>query len=130
MKQRELRTQLKSDKSFEENQDTNVDAIPRVSPHDTLRPNYTVLVDTNFMLSSIDIFRLILSSNNWSVVIPNTVMTELLGLGSSPTVGDAAHGAVETIQACITAKKDPRIIGNNVTNIKMGFYKEKLQDDS
>lgn len=47
-------------------------------------------------------------------------------------MGVAAHDALATIQASITAKRDLRIItakGSNVTNIS-GFYKEKLQDDS
>ena len=59
-------------------------------------------------------------------------MTELVGLGCSPTVGTAARDALATIQTSITAKRDLKIItakGSNITNIS-GFYKEKLQDDS
>ena len=159
MKQRELKTQLKSEKTIEEEQEMNLESSRRVSAREALRPNYTILVvDTNFMLSSLDIFKLMIATNDWSVVIPNTgmfppfgadsdlkfeersltklctiVMTELVGLNSSPTVGSAASNAIATIQASIIAKKDLRIItakGSNVTNMgtNMGFYKEKLEE--
>lgn len=70
-----LKTQLKLEHTVEEEQETNLEATRRISARDALRPNYTVLVvDTNFMLSSLDMFRLMVSDNGWSVVIPNTGM--------------------------------------------------------
>ena len=72
-KQRELITQLKSEKAIEEEQETNLESSRRVSAREALRPNYTIfVVDTNFMLSSLDIFKLMVENNDWSVVIPNT----------------------------------------------------------
>lgn len=75
MRQRELKTQLKSDKPAEEEQEANFEAIRRTPARDALYPGYTVIVvDTNFMLSSLDVFKLLVSNNDWSVVIPNTGM--------------------------------------------------------
>ena len=72
MKQRELRTQLKSEKVVED-QEMSLEAIRRVSAREALRANYTVLVvDTNFILSSLELFKLMLEKDEWSVVIPNT----------------------------------------------------------
>jgi len=76
LKQRELKTQLKSEKGIEEEDEMNLEPSRRASAREALRPNYTILVvDTNFMLSSLDIFKLMFNeTNDWSVVIPNTGM--------------------------------------------------------
>ncbi|RPB22750.1 hypothetical protein L211DRAFT_869220 [Terfezia boudieri ATCC MYA-4762] len=131
LKQRELKSKIQSGGTPGE-EEMNHESSRRVSAREALRPNFTILVvDTNFMLSSLDIFKLMVVNNDWSVVVPNTVMTELMGLNSSPTVGSAASNAISAIQASIVAKKDLRIItakGSNVTNMGMGFYREKLED--
>ncbi|KAF8418948.1 hypothetical protein EV426DRAFT_299395 [Tirmania nivea] len=132
-KQIELKYQLSAEPTVEE---ANLESSRRISARDALRPNYTILVvDTNLMLSSLDVFKLMVKTNDWTVVVPNTVMTELMGLNSSPTVGAAASNAIAAIQTSITAKKDLRIItakGSNLTNMStnMGFYKEKLEEHS
>ncbi|KAF8467428.1 hypothetical protein BDZ91DRAFT_793776 [Kalaharituber pfeilii] len=130
LKQRELKTKLESGANIDPGQDMNLETIRRVSAREALRAHYTVLVvDTNFMLSSLDIFDLMIADNKWSVVIPNTVMTELMGLQSSKSVAESAKQAVAAIQQAILSKKDIRVVtakGSNVTN--SCFYKEKLEE--
>ena len=68
-----LQTQLKAEKPVGE--EASLGPIRKVSPHDALRLGYTVLVvDTNFMLSSLDIFRLTIA-NAWSIVTPKSLLT-------------------------------------------------------
>ena len=55
------------------------------------------MLDTNFMLSSSDKFKLMVKSNDWSIVIPNSHDT--------PTVTAAASNAIATIQASIVTTK-------------------------
>ncbi|RPA94597.1 hypothetical protein L873DRAFT_1700991 [Choiromyces venosus 120613-1] len=101
----------------------------------SLKENFTIcftnpivlVVDTNILLSQPEIFKLMVSTFNWSIVIPNTVITELLGLrNSTGPVGDSTKAAMIAIHEALTDKRDVKVVtakGSNVTNI--GFYKEQ-----
>ncbi|KAI5811270.1 hypothetical protein DFH27DRAFT_19132 [Peziza echinospora] len=126
-----LETQLESGKPSESETKPSPELISRTPPRDALRSNYTVLVvDTNFLLKSPELFKLTLANNDWSMVIPNTALTELSGLiNSSGPVASEARDALAAIRAAITAKKDLKIItakGNDMT--RQIFYKERLEE--
>lgn len=124
--QRQLKAQLKSS--------WTPDVAPEVKHSlvkgpEALRPQYTVLVvDTNLLLSHPETFKFIVSSGNWAIIIPNCVITELVGLAkNSGTVQKAASSAILLINEYLSEKKDIKVItskGNNVTYT--GFYKEQL----
>ena len=63
----ELQTQLAEkpigEQASGKNQEQNLGPISKVSPRDALRPGYTVLVvDTNFILSSLNILKLTIAN--------------------------------------------------------------------
>ncbi|KAF8431733.1 hypothetical protein BGX38DRAFT_285555 [Terfezia claveryi] len=59
LKQRELKTQLQSGGTIGEEEMDHESSRSRVSAREALRPNFMILVvDTNFMPSSLDIFNL------------------------------------------------------------------------
>ena len=65
LKQRKLKAQLKFEKGIEEEDEMNLEPSRRASAREALRANYTILVvDTNFMLSSLDIFKLMINETN------------------------------------------------------------------
>lgn len=85
----ELQTQLAEkpvgEQASGQNTEQNLGLLRRVSPRDALRQGYTVLVvDTNFMLSSLHIFKLTIA-NNWSIVIPNTGVYPLYNNRTMPS---------------------------------------------
>ncbi|KAG0126475.1 hypothetical protein HOY82DRAFT_491739 [Tuber indicum] len=125
---RELESQLKSSGKAADSGEQPKQAVAK-GP-ESLKENFSVLVvDTNLLLSQPEVFKLMVSTFNWSIVIPNTVViTELLGLtNSTGPVSDAAKAAMIAINEALTDKRDVKVVtakGSNVTNI--GFYKEQL----
>ncbi|KAI9779925.1 MAG: hypothetical protein M1839_007081 [Geoglossum umbratile] len=100
--------------------------------NELLIPYYTTMVcDTNLFLSQLDVFRLMINNAGWSVVIPNSVITELSGLSRNlNSVGRDAARALDAIKSAIEEKKDVAIVtskGNVVTNQGL-FYKEQLEN--
>ncbi|RPA91656.1 hypothetical protein L873DRAFT_1712983, partial [Choiromyces venosus 120613-1] len=62
-----------------------------------------LVVDSNILLSQPGIFKQMVSALNWSIVTPNTFITELLSLTSSTgPVGDSAMAAVIAIHEALT----------------------------
>jgi rRNA-processing protein FCF1 len=124
---RELESQLKSSGKAADPAEEPRQAVAK-GP-ESLKENFSVLVvDTNLLLSQPEVFKLMVSTFNWSIVIPNTVITELLGLtNSTGPVGDAAKAAMIAINEALTDERDVKVVtakGSNVT--KSGFYKEQL----
>ncbi|CCX15608.1 Similar to Uncharacterized protein YKR096W; acc. no. P36168 [Pyronema omphalodes CBS 100304] len=95
---------------------------------ESLDARYTAFViDTNLLISHLETFNLI-TSQKWPVIIPNSVITELNGLGNNTgSVGDSAKSARITINRMITEGKDIRIFTSRNTDVtKAPGYKEKL----
>ena len=94
----ELQTQLAEKPVGEQaSQEQNLGPARKVPPRDALRPGYTVIVvDTNFMLNSLEIVKLTIANNVWSIVIPNTGVYPHLncprGLISMSRSDDGASG--------------------------------------
>ena len=90
-----------------------------------------MVCDTNLFLSQLDVFWLMINNAGWSVVIPNSVITELSGLSRNPNpVGRDAARALDAIKSAIEEKKDVAIVtskGSIVTNQGL-FYKEQLEN--
>ncbi|KAG0639286.1 hypothetical protein HOY80DRAFT_886553 [Tuber brumale] len=126
--QRQLQSQLKAGGKAADPAEEPKQAVAK-GP-ESLKENYSVLVvDTNLLLSQPEVFKLMVSTSNWPIVIPNTVViTELLGLANrTDPVGDEAKAAMIAINEALTDKRDVKVVtakGSNVTNI--GFYKEQL----
>ncbi|PUU73083.1 hypothetical protein B9Z19DRAFT_1069268 [Tuber borchii] len=129
--QRQLKSQLKACGKAADSAEEPKRAVAK-GP-ESLKENFSVLVvDTNLLLSQPEVFKLMVSTFNWPIVIPNTGMpiliTELLGLtNSTGPVGDAAKAAMIAINEALNDKRDVKVVtakGSNVTNI--GFYKEQL----
>jgi rRNA-processing protein FCF1 len=98
---------------------------------EALKKGYTAfIVDTNLLVSYLSTFELIVSKE-WSIIVPNSVITELQGLRKNTgSVGDAAKSALITISKSVADQKDVKIItakGSDVT--KVGFFREKLERD-
>jgi len=98
---------------------------------DCLKLHYTAfVVDTNLLVSHLETFNLI-TNKGWPVIIPNSVITELHGLGNNlRAVSDSAKSAMIAINKALADHRDVRIItakGSDVT--KVGFYREKLERD-
>ncbi|PWW79037.1 hypothetical protein C7212DRAFT_167186 [Tuber magnatum] len=128
-RQRQLKAQLKAGGKAADSAEEPKRAVAK-GP-ESLKENFSILVvDTNLLLSQPEVFKLMVSTFNWSIVIPNTVViTELLGLtNSTGSVGDDAKAAMIAIHEALTDKRDVKVVtakGNNVTSI--GFYKEQLE---
>jgi predicted ribonuclease YlaK len=90
-----------------------------------------MVCDTNLFLSQLDVFLLMINNPGWSVVVPNSVITELSGLSRNQnSIGQDATRALATIKSAIEDKKDIAIVtskGNVVTNQGL-FYKEQLEN--
>ncbi|KAF2456476.1 hypothetical protein BDY21DRAFT_287627 [Lineolata rhizophorae] len=96
-----------------------------------LQRNFTVLVcDTNLLIKRLDVFQMLLHQHEWSVVVPNSVVTELHGLAKNKDQsGFAAEKAIETISLARNQRMNIRILtakGNDITN--QGFYKEQIEE--
>lgn len=63
-------------------------------------PGYTVLViDTNFLLSSLSMFSTLVESQRWTILVPLAVVTELDGIRHNNTaLGEAAQAAIHYIE--------------------------------
>ncbi|KAI5789526.1 PIN domain-containing protein [Pyronema domesticum] len=85
------------------------------------------LKEKEAILLHLETFNLI-TSHNWPVIIPNSVITELDGLrNQTGSVGDSAKSARITINRMITEGKDVRILTlSNADVTKAPGYKEKL----
>lgn len=123
-RRRELKALLKAQRP-----DTNSPANasePKKSPKNTgkeIRAGYTVLVfDTNLLVSHLELFKSILETKEWQIVIPLIVINELDGLKLNPApLGPAASEAVKTIEAALLAKK-LRVVtqqGNTLMNLTL-----------
>ncbi|KAK4701626.1 hypothetical protein P7C70_g4605, partial [Phenoliferia sp. Uapishka_3] len=66
-------------------------------------PGFTVLVfDTNILLTSLQLFRQVVETETWTVVVPLAVVTELDGLKRNATaLGSAADDAVTYLETAI-----------------------------
>ncbi|RPA94074.1 hypothetical protein L873DRAFT_1793213 [Choiromyces venosus 120613-1] len=128
--QRQLNSQLKACGKALDSAEEAKQAVAK-GP-ESLKENLSVLVvDTNILLlSQPEIFKLMVSTPNWSIVIPNAVITELLGLtNSTGPVGDSTKAAMVAIHEALTEEKNVKIViakGSNMTN--MGFYREQLDE--
>ncbi|RPA90854.1 hypothetical protein L873DRAFT_1716341, partial [Choiromyces venosus 120613-1] len=96
---------------------------------ESLKENLSLLaVDTNILFHHLEIFKLMVSTFNWPIVIPNTVITEFLDMtNSTDPIGDSAKAAMISIHEALTDKRDVKVFTakeRNVTNI--GCYKEQL----
>jgi len=96
---------------------------------EAIRRDYTIfVVDTNLLVRHLEVFTLI-ASKGWTIIIPNSVVTELNGLRNNVgAVGDDAKSAMFAISQAVLDKWDVKVItakGSNVTN--SGFFREKLE---
>ncbi|KAF8545284.1 hypothetical protein BDD12DRAFT_785789 [Trichophaea hybrida] len=98
---------------------------------EVLHQEYTALVvDLNLLISYLETF-IIVSSKGWTVIIPNSVITELHDrANNSDSVGDSARSALYAIKQAIAGRKNIRIItANNSDVTKAGFFREMLERD-
>jgi len=71
-------------------------------------PGYTILVlDTNILLSSLNMVTSLVESLRWTIVIPLPAIMELDGLSSNPTaLGEAAKAAIEFVASHVHSHFD------------------------
>lgn len=88
-------------------------------------------MDTNFLLDQPSVFKGIVESGEWNLVLPNPVIIELQGLSRNRDQrGKVAHAALKTITQAISKSANIRIVttrGNDVTG--SGFFKERIGTD-
>lgn len=91
-----------------------------------------VVIDTNFLLSNLPIFKNILQCGDWVVVVPNPVVIELLGISRNDeaNVGLQAKAALLAInEAAATNNPNLRIITSRGNRIQQpGFYREHISN--
>ncbi|KAK5087375.1 hypothetical protein LTR16_008053 [Cryomyces antarcticus] len=77
-----------------------------------LLKNYTTMVcDTNMLVNQRDVFSMLVDSDSWSVVVPNSVVIELSRLASSGDAkAQAAKDALNTLNTVISNGKNVRVV--------------------
>ncbi|KAG0642781.1 hypothetical protein HOY80DRAFT_1102347 [Tuber brumale] len=118
--QRQLKSQLKASGKTANPAEEPKQAVAK-GP-ESLNESYSALVVyTNLLLSQPEVFKLMVPTSNWPIVIPNTVITELPGsTNRTDPVGDEAKVAMIAINEALTDKRDVKVVtakGSNVGNI-------------
>ncbi|KAK6336133.1 hypothetical protein TWF696_001700 [Orbilia brochopaga] len=130
---RDLRKQLNDPTaiSVEENKKAKTSAAFSA---ESFKPGLTtVVVDTNSIVNYPDVFKNILESNQWSIVLPYSVITELRGLQrNGGKVSETSEAALKLLGQALKEKKNLRIVtakGNAIIDISVQFY-ELIEDYS
>ncbi|KAF3902925.1 hypothetical protein AA313_de0210132 [Arthrobotrys entomopaga] len=91
----------------------------------------TVVVDTNSLVKHLDTFKKMLDSNQWSIVLPYSVITELRGLQRNDgKVSETSQLALNLLSQALQDKRNLRILtakGSSITSLSGQFY--ELIDD-
>ncbi|KAF3939976.1 hypothetical protein ABW19_dt0200002 [Dactylella cylindrospora] len=100
----------------------------------SFKPNFTtVVVDTNSLVKNLDTFKQMLQGNQWSIVIPFSVVTELRGLQRNDgKISEMSEAALDIIQQALQEKRSLRVItakGSQMNTISSQFY-ELIEDYS
>ncbi|KAK6532708.1 hypothetical protein TWF281_006886 [Arthrobotrys megalospora] len=93
----------------------------------------TVVIDTNSLVKYLEIFKKMLESNQWQIVLPYSVVTELLGLQRNESkISEPSQRALNLLSQALTDKRKLRIVTakqSPITNIT-GQFKELIDDYS
>ncbi|KAK6495629.1 hypothetical protein TWF481_002677 [Arthrobotrys musiformis] len=93
----------------------------------------TVVVDTNSLVKYLDIFKKMLDSNEWSIVLPYSVVTELQGLQRNEgKISETSQQALSLITQALSDKCKLRVVTakqSAISNI-INQFKELIDDYS
>ncbi|KAF3183661.1 hypothetical protein TWF225_006135 [Orbilia oligospora] len=93
----------------------------------------TVVVDTNSLVKYLDIFKKMLEGNQWSIVLPYSVVTELQGLQRNEgKISETSQQALTLINQALVEKRKLRVVTakqSAITNVSSQF-KELIDDYS
>ncbi|KAK6495714.1 hypothetical protein TWF481_002761 [Arthrobotrys musiformis] len=93
----------------------------------------TVVVDTNSLVKYLDTFKKMLDSNEWSIVLPYSVVTELQGLQRNEgKISETSQQALSLITQALSDKRKLRVVTakqSAISNITSQF-KELIDDYS
>ncbi|KAK6335811.1 hypothetical protein TWF730_003188 [Orbilia blumenaviensis] len=101
---------------------------------ESFKPDFTtVVVDTNSLVKYPETFNKMLEDNQWSIVLPYSVITELQGLQrNGGKISETSQQALSLINQALIDKRKLRIVtakGSAITNINSQF-KELIDDYS
>ncbi|EPS38433.1 hypothetical protein H072_7821 [Dactylellina haptotyla CBS 200.50] len=99
---------------------------------ESFKPGFTtVVVDTNSLVKHLDTFKKMLDSNQWNIVLPYSVVTELRGLQRNDgKVSLTSELALNLLSQALQEKRNLRIItakGSTIASLSGQFY--ELIDD-
>ncbi|KAJ6257488.1 hypothetical protein Dda_7273 [Drechslerella dactyloides] len=130
---RDLRKQLSDPNTVSAEEDKKLKTSAAFSA-ESFKPGFTtIVVDTNSIVKYLDVFKNILESNQWSIVLPYCVITELRGLQrNGGKVSETSEMALKVLGQALKEKKSLRIVtakGNAIIDISVQFY-ELIEDYS
>ncbi|KAJ6258181.1 hypothetical protein Dda_7100 [Drechslerella dactyloides] len=124
---RALRKALHTPNTISAKED-NKPQMSTTSSAELFKPGFTtIIIDTSSIVRYLDVFQNILESNQWSIVLPYCVITELRSLQHyKDKFSKVSKVALEVLGLALKEKKNLRIItaeGNSINNISVQFYK-------
>ncbi|OCK77900.1 hypothetical protein K432DRAFT_406929 [Lepidopterella palustris CBS 459.81] len=102
--------------------------FPTKAASKMLLQNYTVMVcDTDLLLKQREVFELLLEGGGWNVVVPESVIAELLILArNTDSTGDYANQALDSVRAAVMEKKKVRITTAKGNDVTRNFIAEQI----